>query len=524
MTRAIDVVRKVAPLAKASYLAAFENGDALLQQHEINTPDRLAHFLAQVLHESGGLRYEWEGMNYRADRLLAIFGVGKHTAKITPAEASRLAGNPEAIAERVYGLGNPAKASELGNTNAGDGFRYRGGGLMQTTGRFNYRTIGEKCGVDFEGQPELVVSPEHALKPALAEWTAQKLNAFADADNILAISRAINLGNPRSTRTPNGLADRKEQLKNLRPLISGTLTFSGSSTALGAPPSTPGATSGGTMDLQEVQRRLKAMDLYTVEIDGEYGPATETAIKALFLYQAVSDFEGWSDLRKIIGAGQLFCRIDGIDVGAIDGQMGPQTREAFEIYAARALNNGSAVASIETWREEEPADVAAASTAPAPASTAPTWPRQSEVQSFFGAPGANQTMLILPFKMRLAWDLSKTVSKTSCNVKVHDHLQRIWKRTLDHYGPADIQRLRLDLFGGCLNVRKKRGGSTWSMHAYGIAWDVDPEHNALKMGRDDATLDGPEYDPFWGFVYDEGAISLGKERNFDWMHFQFARL
>jgi hypothetical protein len=109
-------------------------------------------------------------------------------------------------------------------------------------------------------------------------------------------------------------------------------------------------------------------------------------------------------------------------------------------------------------------------------------------------------------------------------VKVHDHLKRIWTRTLEHYGLEEIQRLRLNLFGGCLEVRKKRGGSGWSMHAYGIAWDVDPDRNALRMTRDDATLDGPEYDAFWQFVYDEGAISLGKERNFDWMHFQFARL
>ena len=97
-------------------------------------------------------------------------------------------------------------------------------------------------------------------------------------------------------------------------------------------------------------------------------------------------------------------------------------------------------------------------------------------------------------------------------------------RTLEHYGLPEIQRLRLDMFGGLLNVRRMRGGTSWSMHAYGIAWDVDPARNALRMGRDQATLDAPEYDAFWSFVYDEGAISLGRERNYDWMHFQFARL
>lgn len=217
--RAVDVVRRVSRQARKSYLAALDGGEALLLEHAITTPARLAHFLAQILHESGGCVLEFENMNYRAARLLEVFGAGRHSAAITPAEAQTLAGRPEAIAERVYGLGNPRKAKELGNSRPGDGFRYRGGGLMQTTGRFNYRRMGERCHVDFESDPMLVVSAAHALKPALAEWSAARLNAFADADDLLAISRAINLGNPRSTRTPNGMADRAAWLEKLKPLV-----------------------------------------------------------------------------------------------------------------------------------------------------------------------------------------------------------------------------------------------------------------------------------------------------------------
>src|SRR5262245_33117919 len=157
MTRAIDVVRQVAPHANANYLAAFERGDVLLQQHEITTPNRLAHFLAQVLHESGGLTIEHESMKYSAPRLMEIFGVGRHSAAVAPAEAERLAYDERAIAERVYGLGNPRKALELGNKEEGDGFRYRGCGLMQTTGRSNFRLMGRSCGVDFEHNPGLVL-------------------------------------------------------------------------------------------------------------------------------------------------------------------------------------------------------------------------------------------------------------------------------------------------------------------------------------------------------------------------------
>ena len=219
MTRAVDVVRRIAPRARPTYVAAFERGDALLIAHGVTTPARLTHFLAQVLHESGALEIDWENMSYSSGRLLQIFGAGCHSAAVTPAEAQALAHRPEAIAERVYGLGNPRKARELGNTQSGDGFCYRGGGLLQTTGRANYRRMGQKCGVDFEGHPDFVLAAEHALKPALCEWTEGRLNAFADCDDILSISRAINLGNPRAPRRPNGMEDRVAWYARLRPLI-----------------------------------------------------------------------------------------------------------------------------------------------------------------------------------------------------------------------------------------------------------------------------------------------------------------
>ena len=90
MVRAGVLVRLVTHRAADEYVAAFEAGDAILQEYAITTPDRLAHFLAQVLHESGGLYYKRENMNYREDRLLAIFGVGKHSAAVTPAEAKTI--------------------------------------------------------------------------------------------------------------------------------------------------------------------------------------------------------------------------------------------------------------------------------------------------------------------------------------------------------------------------------------------------------------------------------------------------
>lgn len=210
--RAIDVVRKVAPKARAAYLEAFENGDRLLSDAGITTPQRLAQFLAQVMHESGGLTVTFENMNYRAQRIMEIFGVGVHSAAVTRSEAERLEGKPSALAERVYGVGNPKKAKEFNNTRPGDGYKYRGGGIMQTTGRSNYRRMGQKCGVDFEGNPELVCTAEHALKPALAEWTEGKLNTLADRGDLRGITRKINGGY-------NGLPDRERWFKKIRPMI-----------------------------------------------------------------------------------------------------------------------------------------------------------------------------------------------------------------------------------------------------------------------------------------------------------------
>ena len=208
----LEVFRRVAPNARDNYLDAITQGTPLFEQHGITTPRRMAHFLAQAMQETGSFTVLRESMNYSAKRMLEIFGVGKHTARVTRAEAAALAHQPEAIAERVYGLGNPRKAPELGNTEPGDGFRYRGNGILQTTGRGNHRRMGLACGVDFEGNPNLVTAPEHALKPALQEWTEGNLNTFADRNDIRTITLRINGG-------LNGFPERQAFFRTLSRLV-----------------------------------------------------------------------------------------------------------------------------------------------------------------------------------------------------------------------------------------------------------------------------------------------------------------
>jgi len=155
------------------------------------------------------------------------------------------------------------------------------------------------------------------------------------------------------------------------------------------------------------------------------------------------------------------------------------------------------------------------------------WPKQdyNSMVNFYGEVGENQSSLILPYPLKLAWDTSAVVKKLTCNEKVSSSLYSIFEKTLKTYGAKEIKKLRLDLFGGCLNVRKMRGSNTkWSIHSWGAAIDLDPDKNTLKMTSKEATFAKPEYRDFWKIVESEGWTSLGRARNYDWMHFQAANL
>lgn len=146
------------------------------------------------------------------------------------------------------------------------------------------------------------------------------------------------------------------------------------------------------------------------------------------------------------------------------------------------------------------------------------------MNNFFGPIGENQKKLDLPYPLVLAWDNSVIVKGVTCNIKVHESLYAIFENTLKTYGMKEVKKLKLDSFGGCLNVRKMRGGSSWSIHSWGAAIDLDPDRNQLKWGKDKAIFAKKEYEPFWKIVEAEGWISLGRKKNYDWMHFQAALL
>lgn len=147
-----------------------------------------------------------------------------------------------------------------------------------------------------------------------------------------------------------------------------------------------------------------------------------------------------------------------------------------------------------------------------------------ELMAIYGKPNETGegylTTIQLPYPMRLAWDLDTTVKRMRCHKLVAENFRAVFNDLLIHYGYDKIVELGIDKFGGCFNFRKMRGGSDLSTHSWGIAIDLDPGRNKLKETSRTARFARPEYKQMIDIFYKHGFISLGVEKNYDWMHFQ----
>lgn len=177
--------------------------DSVLPSYQINTPLRQAHFLAQVAHESGGFKFVKENLNYSAKALYAVFR--KYFPNLDTANA--YARQPEKIANKVYAnrLGNGSEAS-------GEGWKYRGRGLIQLTGKSNYNSFSSSAGIDAVANPDLVATPEYALASACWYWKSRNINQYADADDIHMVTKRVNGGT-------NGLESRQHYLEEFKRLL-----------------------------------------------------------------------------------------------------------------------------------------------------------------------------------------------------------------------------------------------------------------------------------------------------------------
>lgn len=202
----LDQVLHLAPNCHPIYLKAFaENADVLGTFGILESPLRLCHFMAQVCHESQGLTRLEENLNYSSSRLTVVWP-SRFLPKGTLSTAD-YAHNPAALANEVYG-------GRMGNTDPGDGYRYRGQGMIQITGRSMYQSITDILTphfpwVDLVKNPAATTSPDLCLAVAAAFWDLKQCNKRADADNIAAVTRRINGG-------LNGLADRMEWLEKAK--------------------------------------------------------------------------------------------------------------------------------------------------------------------------------------------------------------------------------------------------------------------------------------------------------------------
>lgn len=199
-----------------------------LDDYAINTKLRIAHFMGQVTHECAGFR------------------------------------TTEEFASGAAYEGR----QDLGNTQPGDGRRYKGRGLIQLTGRANYRKIGSALGLPLENEPEIAAEPATSLKIACEYWQGRRINAAADGDDLIQVTRLVNGG-------LNGLEDRRDYLrkaKNALAAIEGVrvATDEGGATIV----LRRGAFGDAVGDLQ----RLLVRKGYRITIDNDFGPATELAV------------------------------------------------------------------------------------------------------------------------------------------------------------------------------------------------------------------------------------------------------
>ncbi|MDH3667559.1 MAG: peptidoglycan-binding protein [Paracoccaceae bacterium] len=252
-------IRAAAPAAPRSAIDGFAGAhDRIAATGAIDTPLRAAHLIGQRAHESARFKRVAEALHYRSGaRIFAVFG-RQHFTGVT--HAQRFAGRPEKLASHVYGrrMGN-------GPPGSGDGFRYRGRGYLQLTGRENYRRFGARIGIDLEAQPERAEEPATAWIIAAAYLAARRRAGrtaleWADLDNVEMVSRIVNGG-------LNGLDDRRH-------LTATALTALG---GIAARPLLKRGTEGPAV--LRLQHLLARAGFALGALDGDFGPRTETALR-----------------------------------------------------------------------------------------------------------------------------------------------------------------------------------------------------------------------------------------------------
>jgi putative chitinase len=233
----------------------------ILPKYDITTEARVAGFIAQCAHESGNFMTLEENLNYREETLLKVFGRYFGPGKRNAAEYAK---NPEKIANYVYM--DEFRSSKMGNVKEGDGWKFRGRGLKQLTGRENYTNFGKSVNMTAEQAADYVATEKGAIESACWFWNAKKLNAIADTGDVVKMTKIINGGDI-------GLADRQSRYKKAMEVFGGKIDLKAVVAESTETPSVLKVGSKGDM----VKKMQKVLGVAT---DGDFGPGTEKAVKA----------------------------------------------------------------------------------------------------------------------------------------------------------------------------------------------------------------------------------------------------
>ena len=240
----------------------------IMPKYKINTPKRIAGFISQCAHESYDFRRIQENLNYSESALNTVFsryfgtGRGKRNAK-------DYARQPEKIANYVYMDKYRTKKGALGNIYDGDGWRFRGRGLKQLTGRNNYEAFGKTVGMTAEQAAEYVATPKGAVESACWFWDRAKLNRIADKGDIVAMTKKINGGTI-------GLEDRVSRWKKALSLFG----LHEKSVDVQTKTKTRAPNITRTLSIGSRGDDVKALQkMLGVPVDGYYGSNTKRAVK-----------------------------------------------------------------------------------------------------------------------------------------------------------------------------------------------------------------------------------------------------
>lgn len=205
-----DMLKKFAPRINDN--TAQQIVDAIATSTVLTTKLSIAHFLAQAAHESNEFTVTVENMNYSEAGLASTFGKYFPTAELR----KQYARQPAKIGNRVYAnrMGNRSEAS-------GDGYKFRGRGFFQLTGTDNYKAYSKAFYNDerFVTDPSKVAETYDAIRSSIWFWSINGLNKYAEKDDVLRVSRIINVGGPDKDVTPRGFEDRKKKLKAIKTIL-----------------------------------------------------------------------------------------------------------------------------------------------------------------------------------------------------------------------------------------------------------------------------------------------------------------